>query len=177
MNLDDLVTTTLKDAFLTPVVLTGPPAPSVTSVHAATHGHSGPRTSDLAELLERASTGTRKSRLAGERITKLMTELRATLAVELADRAALASREKAREGIRARVAELETELAKAKAQLRGKPKKGKASKGAARSDRLTKGVHPCTTEGCDRTFDTGQGASAHRRRAHEGWSPSTVNVA
>jgi hypothetical protein len=106
----------------------------VTSVHAATHGHAGPRTGDLAELLERASTGTSKARRTGERITKLMTELRATLAVEQADRAAQASREKARDGIRARVAELESELAKAKAQLRGKPKK---SKGPASSDSVT----------------------------------------
>lgn len=136
MNISDLVDTAVDTAAqnLTPA---GPPAPSVTSMHAATHGHAGPRTSDLAELLERASTGTRKARLAGERIIKLMTELRATLAVEQADRAALASREKAKEGIQARVAELEAELAKAKAQLRGKPKKTKTAKGPARSESAT----------------------------------------
>jgi hypothetical protein len=131
----------------------GPPTPSVTSVHAATHGQQGPRTSDLGELLERASTGTRKSRALGERITKLMTELRATLAVEQAERAANATRQKARDGIRARVAELEAELAKAKAQLRTKPKKSTVAKAPVLSESaairrwaIANGV-PCTPTG------------------------------
>lgn len=29
------------------------------------------------------------------------------------------------------------------------------------------GAHPCTVEGCDRTFDTSQGRGLHQRRAHQ----------
>jgi hypothetical protein len=59
---------------------------------------------------------------------------------------------------RAKIAKLEAELA----ALRGtKPRK------AERSDRLTRGEHPCRVDGCDAVKDTAQGRAAHERMAHD----------
>jgi len=54
---------------------------------------------------------------------------------------------------KAEIERLEKQLQAAKAKLRGTTTKPKAATG----------VHPCGNPGCDRTFDTAQGASLHGR--------------
>jgi len=128
-----------------------------------------------AELLHQASESPfiRTQNMAAK-ISALLADLTARLNDEQAavEAKAQADRESAR--IASRIATLQAEIDK----LKRKPAKPATARAAAttgnipRSERLTRGVHPCTTAGCDRTFDTGQGASSHRRRAHEGWNPS-----
>lgn len=64
---------------------------------------------------------------------------------------------------RAEVARLEAQLAAAKAKLKGTT----TVTPAAASKPTSTGTHPCRADGCDRTFDSGQGRALHERRAHE----------
>jgi len=124
------------------------------------------------ELLHQASESPFiRTQNIGTKISALLADLTARLNDEqaAAEAKAQADRESAR--IATRIATLQAEIDKLKRKP-AKPDKPAPTATEPRSERLTRGVHPCTTEGCDRTFDTGQGAAAHRRRAHEGWNPS-----
>jgi uncharacterized small protein (DUF1192 family) len=137
----------------------------------ATIAHVPPATADLLHQAEQSpfirtqNIGTKISALLADLTTRLTDEQQQVEAKAQADR------EAAR--IASRIATLQAEIDK----LKRKPAKTATARAAAttgnipRSERLTRGVHPCTTAGCDRTFDTPQGAVTHRRRAHEGFNP------
>jgi len=148
-------------------VLLDEPAPTPRPV--ATITHIPPATADLLHQ-GKASPWIRTQNLAAK-IHTLLGDLTARLADEQAAVEAKARVAHENALVASRIATLQAEIDKLK---RKPPKPDKPAPTAAgpRSERLTRGVHPCTTAGCDRTFDTGQGAAAHRRRAHEGWNPS-----
>ena len=122
-------------------------------------------------ILVQASESTQtRTRNLDSKISALLTDLAARLADEQAQVEAKAAAAHEDALVASRIATLQAEIDKLKGKRR-KPAKPAATKGVPRSERLTKGVHPCTVVGCDRTFDTPQGASTHRRRAHEGFNP------
>jgi hypothetical protein len=148
---------------------TGQRNPGFAVTPPATITHVPPATADL--LRQASESPFIRTQNIGTKISTLLADLTARLNDEQqqVEAKAQADRESAR--IASRIATLQAEIDKLK---RKPPKSAKATYTtvAPRSERLTKGVHPCTVVGCDRTFDTGQGASSHRRRAHEGWNPS-----
>lgn len=127
-----------------------------------------PPDSIAATLTTAQSHPSKRVQAAASRVLGQLDKLRHLIAEDEQKNAARrkAAAEKAR--IRADVERLEHELAAAKAKLRGK--RGPA---AARD---TDGEYSCTVEGCDRVFTSSQGAAAHRRRAHEGFSPAAVHA-
>jgi len=126
-----------------------------------------------AELLSRASESPFiRTQNIGTKISALLADLTARLNDEQAAVEAKAQVDREAARIASRIATLQAEIDKLKRKPAKTTKPAKTAAAAPRSQRLTKGVHPCTVTGCDRVFDTGQGASSHRRRAHEGWNPS-----
>jgi hypothetical protein len=111
-----------------------------------------------------------RTRNLGKKISALLIDLDARLAVEKEAREATVKADKAAAVVAARIAELEAELA----QLKGKPKTTGKSK-ATRP--VITGEYSCTHPDCGRVFDKSQGVALHQRRAHEGWNPRTVNAA
>lgn len=109
-----------------------------------------------------------------EKIALLLHDLRGRLTDERQSAEEKARRVEEEQAARADVARLTAELEAAKAKLRGRtpprtstpsPATPPANRGAVRGALID-----CPAEGCGRSFDTPQGAAAHRRRAHEGFN-------
>lgn len=129
--------------------------------------HIPPATADLLRLAEQSPFI--RTQNMGKKIAGLFADLKARLDDEQAASEAKARAAHEEALVASRIATLQAEIDK----LKRKP--AKTTKAAApRSQRPTKGEHPCTTPGCDRTFDTIQGLTMHQRRAHEGYDPHAV---
>jgi hypothetical protein len=132
---------------------------------------SGPTAEQLLGAGNR-SHAKRTVALAGK-ITGLLTDLRARLIDERAGAEARAVMERAHAETRKQIADLEAQLAAAKAMLRGRtpPAATRSTRVVAAGDLL-----PCRRPDCGRSFDTPQGRAAHERRAHDGFNPRAAKA-
>ena len=136
--------------------------------------HVPPATADL--LRQASESPWIRTQNIGTKISALLADLTARLADEQA--AAEAKARVAHENalVASRIATLQAEIDKLKRKPAKTAKTDTAGvvsipRESSRKYGLHPGAHSCTVVGCDRTFDTPQGASTHRRRAHEGFNP------
>jgi len=126
-----------------------------------------------AELLHQAGeSDLARTRNLGAKISTLLADLTLRLADEQEAHEAKVQAEKAAAAVTARIAVLQAEIDK----LKRRPVRTITVAGPGRLKTLPRNVHPgehsCPVVGCDRTFDTTQGAALHQRRAHEGYNPN-----
>jgi hypothetical protein len=134
----------------------------------------------IADLLHqgKASPWIRTQNLAAK-IHTLLDDLTTRLADEQAAVEAKARVAHENALVASRIATLQAEIDK----LKRKPAKAatvgivSTPRESSRKYGLHPGVYSCTDPGCDRTFDTPQGAATHRRRAHEGFNPTRKAIA
>ena len=132
-----------------------------------------PAHTSVSELLHQAGeSDLARTRNLGAKVSTLLADLTERLVDEQEAHEAKVAAEKAAAAVAARIAVLQAEIDK----LKRRPVRTTTVAGPGRSARLTRnahpGEHPCAVVGCARTFDTGQGAALHQRRAHEGYNPS-----
>jgi len=123
----------------------------------------------IAELLHQASESPFiRTQNIGAKISALLADLTTRLNDEQAavEAKVQADRESAR--IASRIATLQAEIDK----LKRKPAKKPSAAKSARSYTRNPGEHSCPLDTCNRTFNTTQGVALHRRRAHEGFTPT-----
>lgn len=138
-----------------PTPTPAPPAPAPARAPVAP----APQQPTIGQLIAAGRASRTKGIIAqAERVAAGVTKLRDMLAAEQAKSEARREREAAAKSAREEVQRLEKQLADARAKLRGPRPHRRPPR---------PGVHPCTVEGCDRTFDTSQGRSLHQRRAHQ----------
>jgi len=146
-----------------------PPTPVVRSASANVVGYVRPagapaQTGPTIEQILAAGKRSDYQRTAqmAERIERDISALRHRIFEERRNAEAKRRETEAKDRLRREVAQLEAELQAKRAALRG-------DRTPPRTKNDATGSVSCPVENCDRTFNSQQGLTMHKRRAHDGW--------